>query len=156
MADWVVEHTPPSDNPSILEVGSGNGTLLFALAEAGFDIKSLTGIDYSSDAVKLARSIAHSRSLEAITFNVCDFLTDDPPPFAGSNAKTPFLWDVLLDKGTYDAIALGEKEADGRFPIDKYPSRVARLLKPGGFFLITCMWILQVSREHNVDCCSMS
>jgi hypothetical protein len=47
-------------------------------------------------------------------------------------------WDLLLDKGTFDAIALGEKDAAGKSPAAGYPDRVARLLKPGGFFLITC------------------
>jgi len=45
---------------------------------------------------------------------------------------------IRLDKGTYDAIALATTLKDGTRPIDNYPFRVSRLLKPGGFFLITC------------------
>ncbi|KAF8206297.1 S-adenosyl-L-methionine-dependent methyltransferase [Mycena galopus ATCC 62051] len=130
MVKWALEHTPPSQNPSILEIGSGNGTLLFALADAGYDAALLCGIDYSPDAVALARAIgAASESGSAVTFAECDFLVADPPG--------PDAWDLLLDKGTFDAIALAEKDADGTSPAARYPVRVARLLKPGARFLIT-------------------
>ncbi|KAJ7773442.1 S-adenosyl-L-methionine-dependent methyltransferase [Mycena metata] len=129
MVKWVLEDVPPSENPSILEVGSGNGTLLFALAEAGYTANLLCGIDYSADAVRLARAIAETTDTGAdIEFAECDFLTADPPSDA---------WDLLLDKGTYDAIALAEKDAGGVSPAARYPARVARLLKPGASFLIT-------------------
>ncbi|KAJ7274277.1 S-adenosyl-L-methionine-dependent methyltransferase [Mycena haematopus] len=130
MVKWALEHVPPSQNPSILEVGSGNGTLLFALADAGYNPSLLCGIDYSPDAVTLARAIgaASESGGDAITFAECDFLTADPPSDT---------WDLLLDKGTFDAIALAEKGPDGKSPAARYPARVARLLKPGAHFLIT-------------------
>lgn len=131
MVKWALQHVPPSQNPSILEVGSGNGTLLFGLADAGYDGSLLCGIDYSPDAVNLARAIgAASDTGATITFAECDFLIADPPHDR---------WDLLLDKGTFDAIALAEKDADGKSPAARYPARVARLLKPGASFLITCM-----------------
>ncbi|KAJ6513118.1 S-adenosyl-L-methionine-dependent methyltransferase [Mycena sanguinolenta] len=133
MVAWALAHVPPSDNPSILEIGAGNGTLLFALAEAGYDAARMCGIDYSAAAVDLARAIAESSESGAgVTFAECDFLTADPPPPPSDGG-----WDLLLDKGTFDAIALGEKDADGTSPAARYPPRVARLLKPGGRFLIT-------------------
>ncbi|KAJ7030362.1 S-adenosyl-L-methionine-dependent methyltransferase [Mycena alexandri] len=119
MVKWALEHVPPSQNPAILEVGSGNGTLLFALAEAGYTANLLCGIDYSADAVRLARAIAETTDTgAAIAFAECDFLTADPPSDA---------WDLLLDKGTYDAIALAEKDAGGASPG----------CAPGASFLIT-------------------
>ncbi|KAL1738799.1 S-adenosyl-L-methionine-dependent methyltransferase, partial [Schizophyllum fasciatum] len=138
--------------PIILEIGAGNGTLLFALAEAGYAPRTLCGIDYSADAVALARSIAKARGngLEEITFEERDFLHDEVrglvggtnagsenPAAAESEGGSVAVWDLILDKGTYDAIALGEKDDRGLSPAAKYPARVARLLKPGGFFLIT-------------------
>ncbi|KAJ7364149.1 S-adenosyl-L-methionine-dependent methyltransferase [Mycena albidolilacea] len=129
MVKWALQHVPPSQNPSILEVGSGNGTLLFGLADAGYDGSLLCGIDYSPDAVNLARAIgAASDTGATITFAECDFLVADPPRNR---------WNLLLDKGTFDAIALAEKDADGKSPAARYPARVARLLKPGASFLIT-------------------
>ncbi|KAJ7158632.1 S-adenosyl-L-methionine-dependent methyltransferase [Mycena filopes] len=136
MVKWAQEHVPPSQNPSILEVGSGNGTLLFALAEVDYTPNLLCGIDYSADAVNLARAIARTTDTgSSIAFAECDFLNADPPPLphmSGTDA-----WDLLLDKGTYDAIALAEKDASGTSPAARYPARVARLLKPGASFLIT-------------------
>ena len=74
-----------------------------------------------------------------INFNECDFLKDDPPiPEDLRSASRIDIWDLVLDKGTYDAIALGQKDDQGRSPSINYPGRVARLLKPGGYCLITC------------------
>ncbi|PPQ83452.1 hypothetical protein CVT25_007043 [Psilocybe cyanescens] len=138
MVEWVVNNVPPSNNASILEVGSGNGTLLFGLLDAGYEPSTLYGIDYSAGAVKLAIGIAETRGGSAITFAGCDFLNEDPvsPKNSNSSGGTQ-VWDILLDKGTYDAIALGKKDEDGHSPAAKYPNRVSRLLKPGGLFLIT-------------------
>lgn len=139
MVDWSLEHVPPSFNPAVLEVGSGNGTLLFALAEAGYTQKLLAGIDYSRDAVRLATNIAQTRNATEVAFNECDLLQDDPSLLLSTENTTPSAcWDLILDKGTYDAISLGEKDANGKSPAARYPGRVARLLKPGGIFLITC------------------
>jgi len=46
-------------------------------------------------------------------------------------------WDLIMDKGTFDAIGLMEKDINGIPPADGYPLRIGRLLKPGGYFLIT-------------------
>ncbi|KAF5327455.1 hypothetical protein D9619_004223 [Psilocybe cf. subviscida] len=141
MVDWTVENVPPTANASILEVGCGNGTLLFGLLEAGYTPSSLHGIDYSAGAVRLSQEIAKTKeSGVEIAFSECDFLADDPKPpqrLEGEVATSTNVWDLLLDKGTYDAIALGEKDEQGNSPAVLYPGRVARLLKPGGYFLIT-------------------
>jgi len=139
MVDWCLEHIPPSTNPAVLEVGSGNGTLLLALAESGYNQTLLVGIDYCRDAVKLAAYIAQNRNAAEVTFEECDFLKNDPPPLPNMEATgAPALWDLVLDKGTYDAIALGQRDEKGKSPAAQYPTRVARFLKPGGIFLITC------------------
>lgn len=150
MVDWAIEHIPPSSNPSILEVGSGNGTLLFGLFDSGYDPSTLHGIDYSAGAVKLSTEIAKSRGASAITFSECNFLNNDPqtPQHIRREGQTD-VWDLLLDKGTYDAIALGEKDEEGHSPAVGYPSRVTRLLKPGGYFLITCECPLMYTCRHN-------
>jgi EEF1A lysine methyltransferase 2 len=139
---WALEHIPPAGDPSILEIGSGNGTLILGLVEAGYAPNRACGIDYSPDAVKLAQSIARDRGAHEVTFALCDVLNDDPPPLPTESfsADGPCCWDLVLDKGTFDAIALGEKDAHGLSPAAPYPERVARLVKPGGIFFITCAY----------------
>jgi SAM-dependent methyltransferase len=131
-----LKYFPPSTDPSILEIGSGNGNLLFALVEAGYSSSFISGIDYSPDATELANSIARSRGQEGITFAVCDLLTDDPPLLRHMSLLGS--WDVVMDKGTLDAIALGPKDEVGQSPAARYSKRIASVLKPGGVFLITC------------------
>ena len=160
MVDWALENVPSDSSPCILEVGAGNGNLLFALCEAGYNPKKILGIDYSLDAINLAQAIANSKSTlqadeveeegegaepvledaDKITFSVCDFLQDDvvPPESMAAEAGSVAVWNLVLDKGTFDAIALAEKNASGRAPADDYPARIGRVVKPGGFFLITC------------------
>ncbi|KAI1797129.1 S-adenosyl-L-methionine-dependent methyltransferase [Ganoderma leucocontextum] len=159
MVDWVLENVPSDSSPFILEVGAGNGNLLFALCEAGYDPHKILGVDYSPDAIKLAQAIAKNKSTpqpnenededegatpalgdaDKITLSVSDFLQDDVVPLEGmaAEAGSVAVWDLVLDKGTFDAIALAEKDASGRAPPDGYPARISRLVKPGGFFLIT-------------------
>lgn len=142
MVDWALEYIPPTSAtpPSILEVGSGNGTLLFGLLDAEYPSESMCGIDYSPGSIKLAASIAATRGGDKISFHLCDFLKEDPPMLPSmSQGSSLDVWDVIFDKGTFDAIALMEKDpVTGVAPVNGYPSRVIRFLKPGGHFLITC------------------
>jgi SAM-dependent methyltransferase len=144
MVKWAKQYAPPRSDISILEVGSGNGALLFALAgEACYPAERLLGIDYSEGAVQLAQSVGRSRGFPAVTFRVCNFLREDPPLLAGNHEADGDgngAWDLILDKGTYDAIALMEKDENGIVPVEGYPMRITKLLNPGGRFLITCAY----------------
>ncbi|KAF8638267.1 hypothetical protein AX17_002289 [Amanita inopinata Kibby_2008] len=130
IVDWAKVNVPPSNKAPILEIGSGNGTLLFALAEAGYAPSTITGVDYSADAIELAKAISTKRDIEGMTFVECNFLQHDLLDKHGP-------WDLVLDKGTYDSIALGAKDEHGHSAALRYPTQLARLLKPGGYFLIT-------------------
>jgi len=138
MVDWIVDHYPPRTNlsefPSILEIGCGNGTLLFAAHEAGYDPEKMHGIDYSENAISLAKSLAATKDATQIQFTIHDFLTEDLP----RDNETSDGWDLILDKGTFDAISLGKKDEGGHAPHRQYPQRLSTLMKPGGHFLITC------------------
>jgi EEF1A lysine methyltransferase 2 len=140
----------------VLEVGSGNGLLLCELAKNGYDPSRLLGIDYSLGSITLSRQVAKSRGFDGITFRLCDFLSENPLCISDMQ-KEDGLWDLLLDKGTFDAIALAEKDILGQSPSDMYPARVSRLLRPGGLFLITCPYmtpvaLLSVDVGENVAC----
>ncbi|KIO34364.1 hypothetical protein M407DRAFT_240669 [Tulasnella calospora MUT 4182] len=136
MVDWATENVPSSSKPYTLDIGSGNGTLSLALAGAGYPVDRILGVDYSEDSVRLARSVARHRSVPGLRFEASDFLSEDPPQLEGMDSSAGG-WDLLLDKGTFDAIALADKTNDGSAPIDGYPTRISRLLKSGAYFLIT-------------------
>lgn len=148
MVEWALENVAADPPPSILEVGAGNGNLLFALHEAGYAPGRICGLDYSADAVQLARAIALSKAQEGgegdegrdgpdtITFIECDFLTEVVPPL--HNEGSPATWDLVLDKGTFDAMALAGLDERGINIADGYPLRIGTVVKPGGYFLITC------------------
>ncbi|KAJ2707021.1 Protein-lysine N-methyltransferase efm4 [Coemansia sp. IMI 203386] len=137
MVSWVCSNI---DDPSarILDVGCGNGHLLLELSEEGYT--NLVGTDYSAQAIELAQSIAQSRQAE-ITYVEQDFLdAQDVARVAGDDG-----FDVVLDKGTYDAICLKPKDTEAesvdQTAIEAYPVSVVGSLKDSGVFLITsCNW----------------
>lgn len=121
---------------SVLDLGTGNGHLLFALYEAGFGAWKFKGIDYAQHSVALARQVAASRGLQSsIEFEQADFLMAPATQEEES-------YDLILDKGTFDAISLSaDRTATGQRLCDVFPGCVAKMLKRGGTFLITsCNW----------------
>lgn len=127
----------------MVDLGTGNGHMLFALQEEGWE-GELVGVDYSETSVQLAEQIAISRgcgggddgSDACPMFTKWDLLHEEP----GSWKKGGF--DVVLDKGTFDAISLSaESDGAGRRIHENYKDRILPLIRPGGLFVITsCNW----------------
>lgn len=148
---------------SVLDLGCGNGSLLFALRDEGW-CGRLVGVDYSERSVELARAVGVSRREEEeggedqegeVEFKVWDVLggsLDDVPAAAASTGSGAG-WDLVLDKGTFDAVSLsGERDAQGRRVFEGYGERVLQLLRTGGIFLVTsCNWTEAELREWFVD-----
>lgn len=133
-----VDGQNPATGTRFLDLGTGNGHLLFALREEEW-LGELVGVDYSSQSVLLASSIRdenYASIAKAIEFYEWDLLTQP----AGSWLKDGF--DVVLDKGTFDAICLSQDmDAQGRRLCEGYREKVEPLMKNGGRFLITsCNW----------------
>lgn len=130
---------PPA--PSFLDLGTGNGHLLFEIHETGdYDDSTLVGIDYSEAAVGLARKIAKEREVdEDVKFEVADIIGEE---MAGKDWVPEGGFDVVLDKGTYDAISLSDETLpDGRRIYEDYPRKVSSVLKKDGWLVITsCNW----------------
>ncbi|KAF2249465.1 S-adenosyl-L-methionine-dependent methyltransferase [Trematosphaeria pertusa] len=121
-----------------LDLGTGNGHLLFVLREDGW-LGEMVGVDYSAQSVKLAREICTSKGEDYadVRFYEWDVLAQPPGAWLPSSG-----FDVVLDKGTFDAICLSqEMDAQGRRICEGYREKVERLIKRGGRFLITsCNW----------------
>ncbi|KAH7037829.1 uncharacterized protein B0I36DRAFT_359469 [Microdochium trichocladiopsis] len=173
---------------TFLDLGTGNGSLLFGLRDAGWQGKML-GVDYSPKSVEFAKQIARSRrrrqreerdgeddgegegegedggGAEGVEFREYDilngrpetllpsaiFTTSEPSTTTTTNKTNPQEeqgWDVILDKGTFDAISLYSsssssttQEAGTRRPNEGYKAAVLPLVREGGLFLITsCNW----------------
>lgn len=175
--EFLEDHVPKSkeeeeEGTCFLDLGCGNGSLLFALRAEGWRGGRMLGIDYSEQSIALAKQIASSSqeqnseeeedeekdedevqgqkgqqdsSKEAATkveFAVWDLLRgdyNDGVVLSGAQADG---WDVVLDKGTFDAISLSEdRDEQGRRICEGYKARVLRLVKKGGLFLVTsCNW----------------
>ncbi|KAK7183267.1 hypothetical protein DPSP01_011790 [Paraphaeosphaeria sporulosa] len=121
-----------------LDLGTGNGHLLFALREDGWE-GEMVGVDYSGVSVRLAEEIKATKGeeYEDVKFREFDILK--------GKAEGEWLgegFDVVLDKGTFDAISLSEEvDAQGRRVAEGYREAVEKLVKKGGRFLITsCNW----------------
>ena len=147
------ESLDPRLRPRILDLGTGNGSTLISLAVEHELNTPMIGVDYSESSIELAKKLwstmlgqgSVSSSSALPEFYVFDILNDVPerqPWWLGYLGG----FDVVLDKGTFDAISLSSdvildedgKEGKG---FEVYPAKAARLVKEGGFFMITsCNW----------------
>ena len=145
---------PPPSSVSVLDLGTGNGGFLLALRMEGHYAGPMVGVDYSPASVELARQLAGGYGgCGDIRFEVMDVMRDDAtardwwPAPATATATAAAGFDLVLDKGTFDAISLAPHQQSNRNrnrnrrPCQQFPARAARLVKPGGFFVITsCNW----------------
>ncbi|CAJ0594461.1 unnamed protein product [Cylicocyclus nassatus] len=114
-----------SSAAKILDLGCGNGSVLRRLRKHGY--LNLTGVDYCPAAIELANRIAKEEDHEVdISFKVLDVLS--------TSTDSPLdLYDVVLDKGTWDAMSLSN---DRKSRLLTYKSFVTRSLSPSGQFVI--------------------
>ena len=95
----------------------------------------MLGVDYSVQSIQLARRIAEEKGLESdITFKVWDILNG-----RGEEGEEQGLgqWDIVLDKGTFDAVSLSGVAGVE----ERYVRRVEESVKKDGMLLVTsCNW----------------
>lgn len=109
-------------------------------------------MDYSAKSVSLARQIAEASEETAsdgrLSFREWDVLAGDYGlVLQGGQSEG---WDVVLDKGTFDAISLSdEKDSSGRRLCEGYKERVLQLVKrnSGLFILTSCNWTEEELRK---------
>lgn len=123
---------------SVLDLGTGNGHLLFELNEELLQRSiansfTYTGIDYSPDSVAFCKELAPSKYPNgSFTFDLVDLLSQDEPFL---NNK----FDIILDKGTLDAIALNQDPIPGfdKIGMDIYASQVVKMMSSKSILLVT-------------------
>lgn len=135
-------------DPSVLDLGCGNGSSLFELRLDGGYYGRMIGLDYSQQSIDLAKRLwdQHLKQQEEqetsnknpISFERIDLLKDRPEE---NLWWPPGGFDLVLDKGTFDAVSLSAEtmEVNGSELriVEVYPSKVAQMVKSGGFLLIT-------------------
>lgn len=128
-----------------LDLGTGNGHMLFRLREADEDDEpwcgEMVGVDYSQTSVQLAQSIAAQKradeldGLGSLQVECWDLLASPPDDWLEDG------FDVVLDKGTFDAISLMNSQSQHQHPCEVYREKVAPLVRPDGFLVVTsCNW----------------
>lgn len=115
--------------------------MLFLLREEGGFSGRMVGVDYSEQSVALCQRIAESKGLAnatngqslGLSFSQCNIMRNHPWEEA---------FDVVLDKGTFDAVSLSdENDEQGRRMCEGYKERIEPLVKEGGLFIVTsCNW----------------
>ncbi|ORY93506.1 S-adenosyl-L-methionine-dependent methyltransferase [Syncephalastrum racemosum] len=137
MLQWIRTHVT-DQRKSFVDIGCGNGHLLLEIGKSGYS--ELTGVDYSATATRLARKLSKDNEVP-VEFETVDILD----PTCAFVQKKRF--DVVLDKGTYDAISLSADKLQAR---RNYLESVSSLMSPAGsFFLITsCNWTVEELKQH--------
>jgi SAM-dependent methyltransferase len=177
--------------PSVLDLGTGNGSMLALLRKRGGFRGNMVGVDYSRGSVELARELQRNRGHSAYRSDSEDELDSDDedesasqhgeseaqsqieieaPPIQfeewdilGSTAvlsedglpvqskaapENSLNWfpyssggfDIVLDKGTFDAVSLADDAKTTRV-CERYPDIARRLVRRGGFLVVTtCNW----------------
>ncbi|KAL3275532.1 hypothetical protein HHI36_020291 [Cryptolaemus montrouzieri] len=128
--NWMLDCNISKDF-KILDLGCGNGMFLIELARNNFS--KLYGADYSENAINLAKAIADKQDYNFINYFKHDILE-----------KLDEKFDIIHDKGTFDAICLSENAKCNR---NKYLENICEILNDNGYFIITsCNWTL-----HELD-----
>ncbi|OQD87282.1 hypothetical protein PENANT_c006G04251 [Penicillium antarcticum] len=174
--------------PTVLDLGTGNGSMLALLQKRGGFRGNMVGVDYSRGSVELARELQKNRGHSAyrsdsedeseseeeegsedvsgggeqidieappIQFEEWDILgstaalseTGLPVESAPTPDKSlnwfPYSaggFDIVLDKGTFDAVSLADDAKTTRV-CERYPDIARRLVRRGGFLVVTtCNW----------------
>lgn len=119
-----------SQKSRIIDLGTGNGHLLFSLSIEGFN-GDMIGVDYSEKSIEFSKEILSTQysHYKHISFDSADIFDKN---------WVPGRFDIVLDKGTLDAIALsGIEFENGNTAVDLYPHIIERLMENNSIFLIT-------------------
>ncbi|ODM18957.1 hypothetical protein SI65_05574 [Aspergillus cristatus] len=155
------------DQPKVLDLGTGNGSQLALLRKKGGYRGEMVGVDYSRQSVELARALQRGRGHSAyrsdsdseeedededgaeaqteggtqIRFEEYDILNPVPQDTLDWFPRANGGFDIVLDKGTFDAISLSEEMVAEKRVCERYPGVVVGLVREGGFLVVTsCNW----------------
>lgn len=137
VVDWIYKEWSPK-SPIIVDVGCGNGHFCLSLAKKGFD--HIIGMDYSDAACQLAEALAEKECISCIKYKTGDLLSPDSVESLDA--------DIVVDKGTFDAICLGSLDeipencsTKSEFFAHVYARSLRKMAKSKHTLIITsCNW----------------
>lgn len=98
--EFLMNRFSPEDKIKTLDVGTGNGALLFKLAKKGFP-GLLVGIDYSDWSVALCKKIQEARAEDYERAKEIVFRFENAFDLLDGGE-----YDVIHDKGTFDVVVM--------------------------------------------------
>ena len=128
-----IENCPP--RPQLLHIGCGNSELSWHLRELVDDANQVHNVDYSEVAVQAGRNADDQRFSHSplargkiMRWSRVDLLslTSIQEDLLGTRPSSNGLFDLIVDKGTTDSIAIGEDvtvDLPYRLTTDDFPSR---------------------------------
>lgn len=130
--DWIKSRYPEREGVRVMDLGCGNGHFTLKLKEAGFD-GLLGALDYCTSAVELAKQVLGEYSASVRVFQA-DILDSSTIP-----SEHHHQYDLVVDKGTFDAICLMGRPASELAV--SFVKTLRLLTRPGALFIITsCNW----------------
>ena len=95
----------------------------------------MVGVDYSQDAIELARKVLHANDVPDA---IVHLIVGDVASRGFTDQVLSEKFDLVHDKGTYDAVSLCSSDARLEYIIS-----IRGLLSVGGIFMITsCNWTM--------------
>jgi SAM-dependent methyltransferase len=140
VVDWICKNIKETKSVMV-DVGCGNGHFCLALAKKGY--RNIYGLDYSESAVQFATSLSQKEEISTVQYFIADLL--NPGSLKCLEAE------VVIDKGTFDAISLGAIDnipggfsSKTSFFAHKYAQSLRSLCRKSHHFIITsCNWTEQ-------------
>ncbi|CAP22904.1 Protein CBG01728 [Caenorhabditis briggsae] len=131
-------------NSEILDLGCGNGSVLRKLRSKRFS--RLTGVDYCQKAVDLSNAASKAEKEEDNEEGMIDIEFEQLDITAPRPDFLSLQFDVVLDKGTWDAMSLSEERGDR---LKAYTDLLDKVLnKNGRFVVFSCNFTLNELQEQ--------
>ncbi|EDR24219.1 hypothetical protein, conserved [Entamoeba dispar SAW760] len=135
IAEQVVERLEEfaTKEMKILDVGCGNGYTLSLLGKEGY--QHLYGMDYSPASIKFTKKVLEQEGIDLNTVTIEQMDILEPNCLEHSQIQE---MDVVIDKGTFDALMVAENQKERAA---QYKKVLNQWLSKGGYFIITsCNW----------------
>ena len=125
-------------NSSVLEVGTGSGAVILALAKSGKKFEKLVAVDVEKEAVEAAKTNAKKNRIDSVEF-ICSDLFESLPASSRFDFilfNPPYLPTAKLDKVAGSLNSALDGGRDGLRVVRRFLADAGAHLAPGGKILL--------------------